>query len=172
MRIVRIDGTAQQGVWLGADAESIELRLNGSPTRIACDDLMRVSFHLEPTDSRPAALTPGEVICTLVGGGSVRGRLLADGEGSVRLATAAMGELSLRFADLAAVRPGWAPENPRADAELAKWLAVRPSGNDILIAVPDGNVTVVRGALLALGPDGGRFAVKLCKLQYIPPKVV
>lgn len=160
VRIVRIDGTAQEGVWLGADAESIALRLNGSPTQIARDDLMRVSFHLEPADSRPAALTPGDAICTLAGGGRVRGRLLTDGEGSVRLRTAALGELSLRFADLAAIRLGWAPENPRADAELAKWLAVRSPGNDILIAVPDGNVTVVRGALLALGPDGGRFAVE------------
>ncbi len=159
VRIVRIDGTPQEGVWLGADAENIELRLNGSLTRIACDDLMRLSFGLEPAESRPAALTSGEALCTLAAGGRVRGKLLADADGSVRLRTAALGELSLRFADLAAIRLGSAAENPRADAELGKWLAARSPGNDILIAVPDGNVTVVRGALIGIGPDGGRFAV-------------
>lgn len=159
MRFVRIDGTQQRGEWLSADAASIRVRIDGAAVRIPRDDLMLIAFARQKTTSRPAALGSGETICTLADGGVIRGELDGGDDGAIHLRATPIGDLSLRFADLAGIRPGWIDENAKAQGELKKWLAKRPVGNDVLIALRDGNVTVVRGALVVLGPNGGTFTV-------------
>jgi hypothetical protein len=157
VRIVRIDGTQQQAEWLGADAEGVQVRLNGASSRIARDDLMLVAFSGQGGASRTAVVEPGEALCVLADGGTIRGERLESDDGHIRIRTALVGDLTFAFAQLAAIRLGSVDENPKAQGELDTWLTKRPAGNDVLIAIRDGNVTAVRGALVALGPGGGKF---------------
>ncbi len=155
--VLRVDGSRIQGRWIGADDTGIEIRLDAGPARVARDDLMLVTFAGASPASRPASLGRREALCLLADGGRIRGTLAEAAEGQIRIVTTQAGALDLRLADLLAVRLGSAGENAKAQAELDRWLSSRPSGNDVLIAVRDGGATVVRGALLSLGPEGGRF---------------
>lgn len=157
VRVTTIDGAPIQGAWMGADADGVDVAADGRRRRIPRDDLMLISFGESGPTTRSAAPGTREVLCTLAGGGTIRGELVAGEQGGIRLRNPLAGEIPLRFSDLTAVRLGSAGQNSRAQAELDRWLAKPPSGNDVLIAIRDGGVATVRGAVAALGPDGGKF---------------
>ncbi|MBN1491872.1 MAG: NPCBM/NEW2 domain-containing protein [Phycisphaerae bacterium] len=157
VRIVTIEGEQQTGTWRGADEASIEIQRDGVTTRVPRDDLMLVTFDNESTTSRPVMLGPREAVCTLADDSVIRGELLESGEGAVQIRTALLGLLTLRFSQLRAIRLGAVADQSEAQAEYERWLDRGSAGNDVLIAVRDERVTAVRGALVAIGPDEGRF---------------
>lgn len=158
IRVVGIDGVSQEGMWGGMTANDLAIRTEAGDARISADDLTLVIFVDAATATRSSARTPGETICMLADGGILHGVLAEHDDGGIRLARSSLGDLSLRLADLAALRLDAGTDNAKAQAEMDRWLARRPAGHDVLVVVRDGSVTAVRAAVLAVGPDGGRFS--------------
>jgi len=155
--LVEIDGREREGTWLGADELGIHVRFDRVET-FRPEDLMLAGFAGSAGSSRPAeGPATDEVLCLLADGGRLIGRWLPAPDGQVRVRNRVLGEAVLRFAELRAVRLGGVAEDTAARAELERWLADPPTGDDVLIALAEGRVTSLRGALRGLSPDGGRF---------------
>lgn len=155
--VVEIDGRERKGRWLGADEAGIRVR-SDRVEAIRLEDLMLARFGGPAGSSRPAGgPATDEVLCLSADGGRLIGQWMEAPDGQVRVRNRVLGEAVLRFAELRAVRLGGAAEDTAARAELERWLADPPTGQDVLIAVAEGRVTSLRGALRGLSPDGGRF---------------
>ena len=99
VQALRVDGTAVQGEWAGSpDASSVSIRAAEGSTRIAFDDLARLSFDAKP---KPRG---GDTVFHLADGGRLYGELVGGATEAV-LARTALGEgVALPFQSLAGIQ--------------------------------------------------------------------
>jgi hypothetical protein len=164
--IERLDGSQISGAWIGiGDSGEIILETGGRQQKLPADEVREVRFGAAPATEMG---TKPAFVLELADGGHLPVRALKSGSGAaLTVETALSPELTIGFKHLAALRVGWLADNAEAAKIFDTEFAQRQPGKDVLIAsVRDGAprpgsaagaVRSVRGSLIALDADSGRF---------------
>jgi hypothetical protein len=156
VRAVKIDGTTLNAQWSGVAPDGILLHVAGQPQSIAPADLMYIRW--DSAASLPAtqpANIAGRVLVYLSDGSRLRGQITAADAREFELATRPAPHLKLPLAGIAAIR--YAAPFAEGEDLLSKALANRSATEDTLLAVRDGRVNAIHGAIESITPAGGAF---------------
>jgi hypothetical protein len=149
--VVRIDGTALAGQWLGGRDTSIQFRTETGETQLAVDELSSIRF--ETADQIPN----GDAVFHLADGGRLLGNLTGGEGNSVVAHTAVSGSLRLLFETLAGIRLVQGEELAKSAELFDAALQSRLPGQDVLISRGPDEVKALRGRLESLDAQSGSF---------------
>lgn len=153
-RLIRLDGRLTEADVASIDADG-RVHLAKDDTAVDLDALRRID---RPSVKR-AETKPDACDVFLTGGGRLRAAAVTF-DGKVFAVDWAHGKgLRLPLETVRAVRLGTLPakEKPAGPPAFASARQKAETARDELFAVVDGRIQVVRGALLAVEPDGVRF---------------
>lgn len=153
VRALRVDGTMVQGEWAGClDASSVNVRTVEGLTKIAFDDLARLSFEAKPKPH------DGDVVFHLSDGGRLYGELVGGATDAVLTRTALGGGIPLSFQHLAGIQLVRGEEFAKAEGLFQSALQARLPAQDVLITRGGEEAKSVRGRLETLDAERGAFA--------------
>jgi len=158
IEVETIDGRTVRGIYGGvADGGFLQVGERPEVRSLRLDELSRITFGAE---IQPADPPPDATIFYLSPEGRCTGRLLAEVDGGIQVRTGFAASAVLRFEHLAAIRFGAGSVGGSAREVFEAELSKRLPGTDVLVAQSGRRVTTVRGTLVALGPQRGRFLFK------------
>jgi len=153
VQALRVDGTMVQGEWAGClDASSVNVRTVEGLTKIAFDDLARLSFEAKPKPH------DGDVVFHLSDGGRLYGELVGGATDAVLTRTALGGGIPLSFQHLAGIQLVRGEEFAKAEGLFQSALQARLPAQDVLITRGGEEAKSVRGRLETLDAERGAFA--------------
>ncbi len=151
-----LTGARTEGSWAGiAENGDVLVQAQGAPTAFAPDTLREIRFaNRESPTSRPAALGTLEFAD---GGRLAFTQLRGAAADAIAADTLLAGELVIPFRHLAAVRFDKLSSDAGALQSYETEFADRKPGKDVLISGAGGEVRSVRGTLVSLDAEAGRF---------------
>jgi len=147
-----IDGVTLTGQWLGIEP-GVGMRFHAPDGEriIPLDELMRVVFAREIV---PAS---GAVLFHLRDGGSLHGDLVAGAVDGFSVRTAIHEGATVRFDQLVAIQLAGASRYPRAEELFRSAMDDRLPGQDVLITRHASEAKSLRGRLVSLDLNEGKF---------------
>ncbi len=173
VELTRIDGTTNRcalvkvgpdGVTVQCDAVDAKVQPERTPaeSKIAWDEIAEI--RLQPVAAPEGDPWPSTVF--LASGGRLPATMTQSAEESIRADTSIAAGLTIPFSAASGIWFGGDTATSQARELFDDMLANRLAGKDVLLMQRDGKPTTIRGSVLALGPDGGRFRFRRKEFDF------
>lgn len=151
--VLRIDGSSLSCSYLGATNETILLECP-ERTMLPIDSVHVMSFEAGQRRSHASAHTSTIFPSA---GGRIPATIVGENDEAVIADTVIGSKLNLPLASLAGVWFNKSDANSKARALFDELMTDRLAGKDVLLIERGGELSTIRGGVLTLGPNGGRF---------------